>query len=154
MVFTLSGRMKAEEVAELKALFDADYRTIVLDLRDVRLADRDAVKFLRDCEAAWDATGELSGVRPRVDGKGKRLREPATNSSDSKEEVHRSDEYILFSAERCRSSWRSSSVERGAVDRSRQKWAKSPLRRALRTSYEKSLLCDSPDHTKPWRRGI
>jgi hypothetical protein len=51
MVFTLSGRMKADEVAELKALFDADYRTIVLDLRDVRLADRDAVKFLRDCEA-------------------------------------------------------------------------------------------------------
>jgi predicted metal-binding protein len=49
-VFALSGRMNAEEVAELKALFDADYRTIVLDLRDVRLADRDAVKFLRDCE--------------------------------------------------------------------------------------------------------
>ena len=36
---------------ELKALLDVDYRTIVLDLRDVRLADRDAVKFLRDCEA-------------------------------------------------------------------------------------------------------
>jgi hypothetical protein len=51
MVFTLSGRMKAEEVAELKALFVTDYRSIVLDLRDVRLADRDAVKFLRDCEA-------------------------------------------------------------------------------------------------------
>jgi hypothetical protein len=51
MVFTLSGRMKAEEVVELKALFDADYGTIVLDLRDVRLADRDAVKFLRECEA-------------------------------------------------------------------------------------------------------
>ena len=51
MVFTLSGRMMAEEVAELKALFDADYRAIVVDLQDVRLADRDAVKFLRDCEA-------------------------------------------------------------------------------------------------------
>jgi len=51
MVFTLSGRMGAEEILELKALFDIDYRTIVLDLRDVRLADRDAVKFLRDCEA-------------------------------------------------------------------------------------------------------
>ena len=51
MVFTLSGRMKAEEIAELKALFATDYRSIVLDLRDVRLADRDAVKFLRDCEA-------------------------------------------------------------------------------------------------------
>jgi hypothetical protein len=49
-VFTLSGHMKAEEAAELKALFDADHRTIVLDLRDVRLADRDAVKFLRSCE--------------------------------------------------------------------------------------------------------
>jgi predicted metal-binding protein len=48
--FTLSGHMKAEEVAELKALFDTAYRTIVLDLRDVRLADRDAVKFLRSCE--------------------------------------------------------------------------------------------------------
>ena len=50
-VFTLSGHMKVEEVAELKALFDTAYRTIVLDLRDVRLADRDAVKFLRQCEA-------------------------------------------------------------------------------------------------------
>ena len=43
--------MKAEEVVELKALFATDYRSIVLDLRDERLADRDAVKFLRDCEA-------------------------------------------------------------------------------------------------------
>ena len=50
LVFALSGHMKAEELAELKALFDADYRKIVLDLRDVRLADRDAVKFLRSCE--------------------------------------------------------------------------------------------------------
>jgi hypothetical protein len=49
MVFTLSGRMKAEGVAELKALFNADYRNIVLDLRDLRLADRDAVRFLRSC---------------------------------------------------------------------------------------------------------
>ena len=50
-VFALSGRMNAEGVAELKALFDADYRNIILDLRDVRLADRDAVRFLRGCEA-------------------------------------------------------------------------------------------------------
>jgi hypothetical protein len=42
--------MKAEEVANLKVLFDADHRTIALDLRDVRLADRDVVKFLRSCE--------------------------------------------------------------------------------------------------------
>ena len=50
-VFTLSGRINAEQVAEVKGLFDMDYRNIILDLRDVRLADRDAVRFLRDCEA-------------------------------------------------------------------------------------------------------
>jgi predicted metal-binding protein len=50
-VFTLSGRMEAERVPELKELFDCDYRNIVLDLRDMRLADRDAVTFLRGCEA-------------------------------------------------------------------------------------------------------
>jgi predicted metal-binding protein len=50
-VLALSGRMEAEEVAELKELFDRDYRDIILDLRDVRLADRDAVRFLRGCEA-------------------------------------------------------------------------------------------------------
>jgi predicted metal-binding protein len=49
-VFSVSGRMEAEHVAELKELFDHDYRKIILDLRDLRLADRDAVKFLMGCE--------------------------------------------------------------------------------------------------------
>ena len=42
--------MDAEQVAELKELLDRDYRNIILDLGDVRLADRDAVRFLGDCE--------------------------------------------------------------------------------------------------------
>jgi hypothetical protein len=50
-VFSLSGRMEAEQVAALKELLDRDYRNIILDLRDLRLADRDAVRFLRGCEA-------------------------------------------------------------------------------------------------------
>jgi hypothetical protein len=50
-VFALSGRMEAEQVAELRELFDRDYRDIILDLRDLRLAHRDAVRFLRRCEA-------------------------------------------------------------------------------------------------------
>ena len=50
-MFTLSGRMDAEQIPELKELFDRDYRNIILDLRDVRLADRDAVRFLKGCEA-------------------------------------------------------------------------------------------------------
>jgi hypothetical protein len=43
--------METEQVAELKKLFDCDYRNIILDMRDLRLADRGAVRFLRDCEA-------------------------------------------------------------------------------------------------------
>jgi hypothetical protein len=43
--------MEAQHVAELKKLFDGDYRKIILDLRDLRLADRGAVRFLRACEA-------------------------------------------------------------------------------------------------------
>jgi hypothetical protein len=49
---------------------------------------------------AWDEAGELSGVRPRVDGKGKKLKEPAIDGSGSSKEAHRSDEYIFFGAER------------------------------------------------------
>jgi hypothetical protein len=52
----------------------------------------------------WHEAGELSGLRPRVDGKGKNLREPAIDSSDSREEVYRNHEYIFIGAERCRSS--------------------------------------------------
>jgi hypothetical protein len=49
-VFSLSGRMEAEQVTALKQLLDHDCRNIILDLRDLRLADRDAVRFLRGCE--------------------------------------------------------------------------------------------------------
>ena len=35
----------------MKELFDTDYRSIILDLQEVRLADRDAVKFLKRCAA-------------------------------------------------------------------------------------------------------
>jgi hypothetical protein len=50
-VFTLSGRLESDHIAELKELFHRDYRNIILDLWDLRLADRDAVRFLRGCEA-------------------------------------------------------------------------------------------------------
>jgi hypothetical protein len=50
-VIALSGRMEAEHVADLRELFDHDYGDIILDLRDLRLADRDAVRFLKCCEA-------------------------------------------------------------------------------------------------------
>ena len=53
VIFTLSGRMDAENLAELKTLFrsEAESRHIVLDLKDLTLVDRDAVRFLERCEA-------------------------------------------------------------------------------------------------------
>jgi anti-anti-sigma regulatory factor len=52
VVFTLSGRMHAENVAELKELFRSEMtgRRIVMDLKDLTLVDRDAVRFLGSCE--------------------------------------------------------------------------------------------------------
>jgi anti-anti-sigma regulatory factor len=52
-VFTLSGRIEMEDVAELQRLFALEEfeRHLVLDLKDVTLVDRDAVKFLARCEA-------------------------------------------------------------------------------------------------------
>src|ERR1700736_4341565 len=52
VVFTLSGRIEAEDVTELQRLLDLEpvARHLVLDLEDVTLADRDAVNFLMRCE--------------------------------------------------------------------------------------------------------
>ena len=53
VVFTLSGRIEAEDIAELQRLFSLEPADchLVLDLRDVTLADRDAIMFLARCEA-------------------------------------------------------------------------------------------------------
>jgi anti-anti-sigma regulatory factor len=53
VVIKLSGRMAAENIGELETLISAEAsgRSIVLDLKDLTLVDRDAVSFLRRCEA-------------------------------------------------------------------------------------------------------
>jgi anti-anti-sigma regulatory factor len=53
VVIKLSGRMDAENLAELETLMtsEAEDRRIVLDLRDLTLVDKDAVSFLKRCEA-------------------------------------------------------------------------------------------------------
>jgi anti-anti-sigma regulatory factor len=52
VVFSLSGRMDAENVGELEALLseEASDPIIVLDLKDLRLVDQAVVSFLRRCE--------------------------------------------------------------------------------------------------------
>ena len=53
VVFALSGRIEAEEVAELQRLFQSESKdhNLVLDLKDLRLVNREAVRFLSGCEA-------------------------------------------------------------------------------------------------------
>jgi hypothetical protein len=52
VVIKLSGRMRAENLGELEELVtaEADGRRIILDLKDLKLVDQDAVNFLRRCE--------------------------------------------------------------------------------------------------------
>ena len=52
VVFTVSGQLDAENVSELCQLIDAEPAgaVVVLDFTDVLLADRDAIRYLRDCE--------------------------------------------------------------------------------------------------------
>ena len=49
VALTLSGRLDADSLGELSTALDAEPRgrAVVLDLKDVVLVDRDAVRFLR-----------------------------------------------------------------------------------------------------------
>jgi hypothetical protein len=52
VVFSLSGRIETEDIAELQRLLSLETgEDIAFDLQDVTMADRDAVKFLADCES-------------------------------------------------------------------------------------------------------
>jgi anti-anti-sigma regulatory factor len=53
VVFTLTGRIQAEQMSELQALLKSDLpdHRLVLDLKEVKLVDRDAVRFLSEIEA-------------------------------------------------------------------------------------------------------
>jgi hypothetical protein len=53
MVLALSGRIEVEDLAELQRLLqsEATDHSFVLDLKDVRLVNREAVIFLADREA-------------------------------------------------------------------------------------------------------
>jgi len=54
VVFRLCGRMTSGSVAEVDTLLQSEpkSRRIVLELKDLTLVDRDAVRFLARCEAS------------------------------------------------------------------------------------------------------
>jgi anti-anti-sigma regulatory factor len=53
VVFKLIGRLDGENIGELHTLFGTEAKgpPIILDLKDLMLVDRDAVRFLERCEA-------------------------------------------------------------------------------------------------------
>jgi hypothetical protein len=79
VVFTLSGRVEEKDVAELQELLQAEAEglEITLDLGEVRLVDREAVRFLAACEVRriklkncpsyireWIKTGSTTSYEP------------------------------------------------------------------------------------------
>jgi anti-anti-sigma regulatory factor len=52
IVFTLIGRLEAENMADVRGLLAAEPpgSAVVLDLADLVLLDRDGMRFLRTCE--------------------------------------------------------------------------------------------------------
>jgi anti-anti-sigma regulatory factor len=52
-IFALSGRIEEQNVSELQKLVETEAETteITLDLEEIRLVDREGVKFLAACEA-------------------------------------------------------------------------------------------------------
>ena len=53
VIFTLTGRIQADQVSELQTLVHSELpdHNLVLDLAQVKLVDRDAVRFLAQIEA-------------------------------------------------------------------------------------------------------
>jgi anti-anti-sigma regulatory factor len=53
VLFTLSGRIEAEEIKELEQLLalETSGHQVIFNLRDVTLVNQDAVNFLAQCEA-------------------------------------------------------------------------------------------------------
>jgi hypothetical protein len=54
VVFTLSGRIDKEHIAELETLIASEGkdRRVILDLKDMTLTGQDGITFLAQCEAA------------------------------------------------------------------------------------------------------
>lgn len=50
VTFVLSGRIEKGDLGELKTLLEKNEKAVVLDLKEIRLVDREAVRFLANFE--------------------------------------------------------------------------------------------------------
>ena len=71
----VSGRIQSEHVEQLKAEME-EVERVVLDLEDVKLVDRDAVRFLSGCEANGTELRHCSPYIREWIAKEKNTREP------------------------------------------------------------------------------
>jgi hypothetical protein len=69
VVFALSGGMEEEDIVQLETMIRAESNAshIILDLKDLTLAGRDAISFLERVEAKGIELKNLCGLCPRMD---------------------------------------------------------------------------------------
>jgi hypothetical protein len=88
VVFTLTGRIRAEQVPELLTLVRSEHSThqVVFDLGQVKLVDRDAVLFLALSETLGVELKNCSAyIRKWIDQERKARRNGSYNSAESTE---------------------------------------------------------------------
>jgi hypothetical protein len=79
VVLSVSGRIEQQHLAELREVLiaEAESRNLILDMREVRLVDQNAVAFLSYCEAGG---AELRNCPPYIREWIERDRETVTGS--------------------------------------------------------------------------
>ena len=86
VVFILTGRIQADQVPDLEALLTSESsdRDVVLDLRNVKLVDRDAVQFLAGRETAGTELRNCSGyIREWITQENNALQQKETENAAS-----------------------------------------------------------------------
>jgi hypothetical protein len=63
VTFLLSGRIEKEDLKELKTLLEKNEKGVILDLKEIRLVDREAVRFLASFETD---EGRLTNCPPYI----------------------------------------------------------------------------------------
>jgi hypothetical protein len=95
VIFTLSGRIEAEDIHELRRLLEmeGDSSHIALDLKDVTLVDRDAIKYLADCDTdGTKLTNCPPYVRDWIGRESGRLRRKKPNARADKPQTKEQDD--------------------------------------------------------------
>lgn len=68
IILKVSGRLQSEHVEGLKEQIESSTKRVILDLGEVKLVDRDVVRFLGTCEAKGVQLSQCSAyIRDWID---------------------------------------------------------------------------------------